>query len=259
MLHKIAFARPMKGVIVFTSAAPSRVIKVAATFVCLLLGLSFAPVAEASLQAQHPGDSRATSLVPPEEDQVPVPDSVAVPIRQTQKAFALAKKEVKAHRYGKAVGALQSVRDEGIKAHVAGIAQIGLPPSDPEEDVPPGPVSVIAVLELDHKIGVGAVALFRGMRNSKVVAALRSALWSIHTKRDQMIEEVVVLDPEGDGADYVDDMTDMVVTFKSEVKSILTALDKYALSRGGRRGLKRALPRVRATQAKMQKAFGGGD
>jgi hypothetical protein len=259
MLHKIAFARPRKGVTVLTSAAASRVLKVAATFLCLVLGLSFAPVAEAKLQAQQPNDRRPTRLVPPEEDQVPVPDSVAVPIRETQKAFALAKKEIKAHRYGKAVSALQLVRDEGIKAHVAAIAQIGLPPSDPEEDVPPGPVSVIAVLELDHKIGVGAVPLFRGMRNRKVVAALRSALWSIHTKRDQMVDEVVALDPEGDGADYVDDMTDMVVTFKSEVKSILTALDRYALSRAGRRGLKRALIRVRATQAKMKKAFGGGD
>jgi len=259
MLHKIAFARPRKGVTVFTSAAVSRVLKVAATFLCLVLGLSFAPVAEAKRQEQQPSDSRATRLVPPEEDQVPVPDSVAIPIRQTQNAFALAKKEIKEHRYGKAAGALQLVRDEGIKAHVAGIAQIGLPPSDPEEDVPPGPVSVIAVLELDHKIGVGAVAMFRGMRNRKVVSALRSALWNIHTKRDQMIDEVVVLDPEGDGADYVDDMTDMVVTFKSEVKSILTALDRYALSRAGRRGLKRALIRVRATQAKMKKAFGGGD
>jgi len=259
MLHKFAFAQPTKGVVVSTPVASSRVLKVVATFLCLVLSLSFAPVAEAKRHEQQPSDGHATRLVPPEEDQVPVPDSVAIPIRQTQNAFALAKKEIKAHRYGKAAGALQLVRDKGIKAHVAGIAQIGLPPSDPEEDVPPGPVSVIAVLELDHQIGVGAVAMFRGMRNSRVVAALRSALRNIHTKRDQMIEEVVVLDPEGDGADYVDDMTDMVVTFKSEVKSILAALDQYALSRAGRRGLKRALIRVRATQAKMKKAFGGGD
>ena len=259
MLYKFAFAQPTKGVVVSTPVASSRVLKVVATFLCLVLGLSFAPVAEAKLQAQRPGGSHAPTLVPPEEDQVPVPNSVAVPIRQTQKALALAKKETKAHRYGKAAGALQLLRTNGVKAHVAAIAQIGLPPSDPEEDVPPGPVSVIAVLELDHKIGVGAVPLFRGMRNSKVVAALRSALRDIHTKRDKMIEEVVVLDPEGDGADYVDDMTDMVVTFKSEIKSILTALDQSRLSRGGRRGLKSALTRVRATQAKMQKAFGGGD
>jgi hypothetical protein len=241
------------------SAAPSIVLKVVAAFLCLVLGLSFAPVAKAKGQTQQPGGSRATRWVPPEEDEVPVPDSVAIPIRRTQKAFALTKEEIKAHRFRKAAGALQVVRDKGINAHVEAMGQIGLPPSDPEEDVPPGPVSVIAVLELDHKITLGAVALFRGTRNHRVVSAMRSALSSIHTKRDQMVDQVIGLDPEGDGADYVDDMTDMVVTFKSEVKSILAALDRHGISKAGRRGLNRALIRVRETQTKMKKAYGGGD
>ena len=167
MLYKFAFAQPTKGVVVSTSVASSRVLKVVATFLCLVLGLSFAPVAEAKLQAQQPGGSHPTTLVPPEEDQVPVPDSVAVPIRQTQKAFALAKKERKRTVTEKPPVPFSCCVMKGSRLMWPAIAQIGLPPSDPEEDVPPGPVSVIAVLELDHKIGVGAVALFRGMRNSK--------------------------------------------------------------------------------------------
>ena len=193
------------------------------------------------------------------EDQVPIPNSVAARIDHAKKALSAAERKVKAHRYGEAVDALGILERQGTKAHSAASAQIGLPPSDPEEDVPPGPSSVIAVLNLDHKVGVELVPLFRGMRSNKVVDALRATLKSIHAARDQLIGEVVGLDPEGDGSDYVDDMSDMVVSFKSEITSIRTALNQNRLLPTAHKALENALTRVQATQAAMNAAYGGGE
>lgn len=228
-----------------------------------LIALSL--VGAPSALAAERGDGRevtpavAFRPAPPEEDQVPIPDSVAIPIDRAKEALGAAKKKVEAHRYGEAVDALGTLERQGIKAHSAASEQIGLPPSDPEEDVPPGPGSVIAVLTLDHKVGVELVPLFRGMRSDNVVDALRATLKSFHSARDELIDEVVGLAPEGDGADYVDDMSDMVVTFKSEITSIRTALAQYRLIPAARQALKNALTRVQATQATMEAAYGGGE
>lgn len=243
---------------VSTSLVTSTVFKVAAASLSFVLGFSFAPAAGAK-HGERQIVAPACPTGPPEEDEVVPPKSVTDSICLTRAALTSAKKEVKGRHYRKALAALETLRSRVSKTHAVGMEQIGLPPSDPEEDVPPGPVSVVAVLDLEHRVGVNLLDLFRALRKRNVVLSLRSTLRVTHAKRDEMLDAVIALDPEGEGADYSDGMADTLTIYKAEVKTIKAALNQYPLSKAGRRGLKNALVRVRATQTKVEAAFGGGE
>jgi hypothetical protein len=194
-----------------------------------------------------------------EEDSTPVPKSVADPIRRARSALNQANVQVQAREYAKALDSLVAVRVNVSQAQKAGMAQIGAPPTDPESDDLPGPVSVLAVLNLEHRVTMVVVQLFDGMKSEKVVASLRYTLWKAHGARDVMLDAIIALDPEGEGADYADGMADTLGLYASEVKLVTGALQQYRLSPAGRLGLRNALDRVRATRAKVNKAFGGGE
>ncbi len=221
--------------------------------------IGLAVVSVASARTGGGATPRAIAPVAQAEEGTPLPSSVAIPIRRAQAALKTAKARLQGGQYAQGVTALRALRANVLKAHKAGIAQIGKPPANPESDETPGPASITAVLNLEHTAGTGVVALFDGMTRANVVTALRYTLWSTHVTRDRMLKKVIGLDPEGAGADYADGMADTVGIYTAEVDQVTRALQEYRLSPAGTVGLNSALTRVRATEARVLKAFGGGE
>jgi hypothetical protein len=225
----------------------------------LALSLGFVSQAAARPAEGPAGTQQVVAHIAQEEDSVPLPESVAVPIRRARTALKAVNTRFQRRQYALALQSLGVVRLNVSKAHKAGMAQIGAPPTDPESDDPPGPVSVVAVLNLEHGVGTAVVKLFNGMTRPGVVMDLRYTLRNVHVTRDKMLNAVIALPPEGAGADYADDMADTVGIYGAEVTLVTTALKQYRLSESGRIGLRRALARVRATQKNVNTAFGGGE
>jgi hypothetical protein len=187
-----------------------------------------------------------------------VPASVSDAIARANTALDHAIARVGANKPGKAIRALGTVREQVSIANHAARAQIGRPPTDPESDDPPGPPSVLGVLRLEHRVGTEVVGMFDGSR-LKLVDALRLTLTVTHHRRDATLDAVIALRPEGDGADYADGMADTLGTYTQEVQQLTSAIGSFTLTPEGRDGLTNALTRVRATKAKVDAAFGGGE
>ena len=225
----------------------------------LVVGLAVVSVAAAQAGGVQSSTPQEIASVTQEEEPTPLPKSVATPIRRAQAALKTAKARLKGGQYAQGVTALRALRASVLKAHRAGIAQIGKPPANPESDEPPGPASITAVLNLEHSAGVAIVGLFDGMTRANVVTALRYTLWSTHVSRDRMLNKLISLDPEGAGADYADGMADTVGIYTEEVDLVSRAVQEYRLTPAGSVGLKNALTRVKATEAKVLKVYGGGE
>jgi hypothetical protein len=188
-----------------------------------------------------------------------VPRATATPIQKARAALDRAVTRFAHHRIQLGLDALGTLRRTAGAAHRAAVNKIGKPPTDPESDELPGPPAVLAMVNLELRIGTRLPAIFRGMRRAKVVSSLTYTLWITHRRRDQMLDKVIALDPEGQGAEYVDGMADTLPVFTREVKTLNTALDTYALTSSARAGLAAALNRAKATRAKVNEAFGGGE
>ncbi len=77
-------------------------------------------------------------------------------------------------------------------------------------------------------------------------------------RRDVVLDAVMAL-PAAKADDYTDGMSDTLGMYASEVKSITTALATFTLSPSATTGLTNALARARATKAKVNRAWGGGE
>jgi hypothetical protein len=134
--------------------------------------------------------------------------------------------------------------------------QIGAPPADPESDVSPGPVAVIAVLDMEHAVVVRAAGMLDGLtRNVGVGKTLTAAM----SARMRMLNRITSLDPEGAGGDYEDDMADTLETYTGEVTYLTALLNDGRLTADSRGALQRALLRSKQTLAKVDAAYGGGE
>ena len=196
--------------------------------------------------------------VGPREASAAAPSSVAVPVREAKEALATAKARLDNGQYWKARRSLRRVRGQLSKAHEAAMAQIGAPPTDPESDELPGPPSVLAVFGLEHRITMGLGPHFDGMTRERVVSSLDLTLLRAHNKRDVMLDGVIAENTE-EGSEYADGMADTLPSYSKEVDLVTQALRLYELSASGRQALDSALERVRATEAKVNEAFGGGE
>lgn len=234
----------------------SRTFCTRAALVCLLLVLGIGAMGARPVDA--PAATAANGCGAQEEDSVPIPTSVCAPLTRAKAALNAAVTQVQRHRFWKARRSLRKVRTNLPQAHKAAMSLIGAPPTDPESDDPPGPVSVIAVLGFEHRITMKVVPLFDGMRRHRVVGAFRYTLWVTHRKRDRMLDAVIEANTEEE-SDYSDEMADTLPSYGKEVKLLTRGLDQYRLTSYGRAGLKHALTRVRATKAKVDAAFGGGE
>jgi len=181
------------------------------------------------------------------------------PIRSADTALRKTVSSLHAHHYVRARASLRMVSTQSGKAHVAATALIGAPPTDPESDEPPGPPAVLAVLSLDHRIGMRLTGAFQRVRRDAVISALRQTLSRTHHRRDTILDRLIALPAEGARADYEDGMADTLGTYDQERRTIAAALRTHRLSRPGTVALRHALARVRATSKKVNRTFGGGE
>jgi len=186
-----------------------------------------------------------------------LPTSVATPINQAR--AALTEDQLAHKRYGKALDSLSVLRRKVVKANNAAKEQIGLPPTDPESDDPPGPPSVFAVLKLDHRVTMHLGPLYDFLRRLEVVSSLNSTLTRTHGRRNSMLDAVIALPAEGARGDYDDGMSDTLGMYPSEEKLISGELQNADLIDEARTGLTNALARVRATDDKVNVVWGGGE
>jgi hypothetical protein len=185
--------------------------------------------------------------------------SLPVSLRNARAALTAAQTRLQARQYTQALASLRTLRLNLGRAHTAGLAQIGAPPADPESDEPPGPGAVTSVLNVEHRAAVGLLPAFNGLNRADVIRALRTTLTTTFTNRDRMLNRVIRLPAEGAGADYADGMADTVPAFTNEVKQYSTALTQSRLSPAGRLALRALLTKVTATEARVNRAFGGGE
>jgi hypothetical protein len=192
------------------------------------------------------------------DDAVVLPSRVDTAIHRTERSVCKAEEHVDEGEYKQAAVSLRSVRRNMYRADRAARRQMNAPVVDPEAETTPGPDSVIAVLGLDSEVVVSVSGLFDA--NSKgVVDSATHALFRTLNARDRLLDAVIALDPEGEGAAYADGMADTVDGYTDEVDNITEALADDQLSPGGGRVLRAALTRVKATAAKVTTAFGGGE
>jgi hypothetical protein len=149
-----------------------------------------------------------------------LPNSVATPIQRARTALAKADDQIAHHRYVRTLDSLRILRRNVVKANNAAKAQIGLPPTDPESDDPPGPPAVFAVLKLDHRVTMVLVPCFDALGRTDVVSSLKYTLRRTHGRRDAMLDAVIALPAEGDRSDYDDGMADTLGMYPSEEELI---------------------------------------
>lgn len=188
-----------------------------------------------------------------------LPNSVATPIQRARTALAKADDQIAHHRYVRALDSLRVLRRNVVKANNAAKAQIGLPPTDPESDDPPGPPAVFAVLKLDHRVTMILVPCFDALGRTDVVSSLKYTLRRTHGRRDAMLDAVIALPAEGDRSDYDDGMADTLGMYPSEETLISGALENAELIDAAHTGLTNALARVHATDDKVNAVWGGGE
>jgi uncharacterized membrane protein (UPF0182 family) len=197
----------------------------------------------------------------PRSTSVPAepPDSVSTAIELAQVALTIVERRITNHRFDEAPESLNILQHDIVQANRAAADQIGLPPSDPESDDPPGPASVFAALKLDHQVTIQLVSLFNGVSDADVVTSLRHTLSRAQKARDDLLDAVIALPPEGARADYDDGMADSLGAYPAEENLITTALLAFELTDSARTGLTHLLARVQATDAKVDAVWGGGE
>jgi hypothetical protein len=180
-------------------------------------------------------------------------------VQSADAALARAGTNIQAQHYARAVHSLKAVGRHTRLANLQATRLIGAPPTDPESDDPPGPPAVLKALQLDNRITNGSVALFNNQTRPRVVRQLRSALNTALVQQDALLDAVIALPPEGAGSDYSDSMADTLTMYNRQVTTISNALATYTLSTSGTEGLNKALTKAKATKAKVNAAFGGGE
>jgi hypothetical protein len=234
-----------------------------------VLALSLSVVASASARSNSartasPVSAPASLAAAPEaeEDAAVLPMRVVGAIRRTDRALANAEEHIDEAEYTKAIVSLRAVRQNLVRADKAARTQMSVvPPAEDQEseEAATSPAdSVIAVLGLEQEVVVTIANLFNG-QSGTLITALSSTISTAQLTRDRMLASVLALDAEGAGADYADGMADTLGGYTDEVADLTEALANDKLTVGGRGVLNLALTRSKATEAKINSAFGGGE
>jgi hypothetical protein len=187
------------------------------------------------------------------------PDSVSTALELAQVALTIVERRIANHRFDETPESLNILQDDIVQANRAAADQIGLPPSDPESDDPPGPASVFAALSVDHQVTIRLVSLFDGVSDADVVTSLRHTLSRTQKARNDVLDAVIALPPEGARADYDDGMADSLGAYPAEENLITTALLAFELTDPANTALTKLLARVQATDARVNAVWGGGE
>ncbi len=189
----------------------------------------------------------------------PVPDAVTSRIALAKASLSSVESRIASRDYAGALESLSALRHDVVEANRTAIGQIGLPPNDPESEEPPGPVSVVAVLGLEHLVTMRLVPLFDTLTDAEVIASIRSTLARTHRSRIALLDSVIELPAEGARADYDDGMADTLGLYAGEENLITTALLAFELTDSARIGLTHVLADVQSTDAKAVAVWGGGE
>jgi hypothetical protein len=173
-------------------------------------------------------------------------------------ALGRARTDLQHRHYVKATRHLRVMKRQALTANTAATRLIGKPPTDPESDDPPGVTAVLRVSGFDHTLTMALIPLFSDPRGHHVVAPLGKGLNTVVACRDRMLNRVIALKP-GARDDYVDGLSDTVPVYAKELTALSTALAGDALTPAGRTALQRAQHVVTATDAAMERVFGGGE
>ena len=229
----------------------------------LVVGLVVASVAAAQSDSpSEPAEPEIVASAAQEEEEVVLASRVSAAILRTTNAVDRIEARIDDAGYSAALVSLKAVRVDIGRAHRAAVRQLNAVPTEEEggEDVTTaGPDSVIAVLTAEQAAITRLAGLFDAVTNAAAVTGLNSGLTTAQTTRDKLVNAVIALDPEGAGADYADGMADTVGGYADEVANLTEALQVDRLTAAARASLNRALTRAKATQAKIDAAYGGGE
>jgi hypothetical protein len=215
-------------------------------------------VSTVALMAVGSASARVAAEAPADDDAAVLPSRVASPLHRVDSSISKAEEHVDEEEYAKAIVSLRSVRRNVFAADKAAKRQINAVPADPEAETTSGPDSVIAVLNAEQAAIERVASLFNG-NSGALVTALASTIVYVQGYRDRLINAIVALPAEGAGADYSDGMADTVDGYADEVANLTEALADDKLSAGGKSALTAALNRSKATAAKINTAYGGGE
>ena len=233
---------------------PKRIVLALASLM-VALGLADVSVSQA---APLPIGPATIAQAEPADEVVVLPSRVAAAIRRTENSLAKAEEHVDEAEYAKAIISLRAVRKGLARADKAARRQMNAVPADPEAETTPGPDAVIAVLSVHQEVIVVVAGLFAG-NSGTLVGALSTTLSTAQITRDTLLAEVLALYPEGAGVGYADGMADTLDGYADEVANLTEALADDSLSAGSKSALNPALARSKATEAKINTAFGGGE
>jgi hypothetical protein len=250
--------------VVGTSRKPAR--GVAATMVAcwltiaIALAVSTSPTASATTASPTTASATTASATTTAHTCVPASNtgSVSRHVTRARAALDAAIASLQDQRHRAAVTNLRTLKKQVRKAHTAAKALIGLPPTDPESDDPPGVAAVLNVAGLEHRVTTQLAPRFDGLDDDAVVGPLGNALIVADTCRHVLLRKVIAL-AAGKLDDYSDGLADTLPGYKNELGAIHTALTMDDLATLGRSALEEARQVVAATQEKMKKAFGGGE
>lgn len=222
----------------------------------LFRGLAGFGLAVAVLQVAAPSAQASTS------DATCVPRTTSTDwraaIASANIALSKAQTKIANGNYDGATKQLRIMKRKTQVANTAATALIGLPPTDPESDDPPGVTAVLRVGGLDHRITMALVPLFADPHGVHVVAPLTNGLLQADACRDVMLDKVIALSA-GKRDDYVDGLSDTLPAYQKELTAIANELAGGGLTTGGVSALTQAQQLVSETDAAMESMFGGGE
>jgi hypothetical protein len=194
-----------------------------------------------------------------EDDEVVLPSRVGTAIERATSAMDRAEAAIGDHDRDAAIAAFSAVVANAGRARRAAVAQMSAPPADPEAETTTGPDSVVAVLALDQAIITRSAGLLDTVVRPRLIAGADAAMRAADANRLPILDAVIGLDPETDGAAYADGMADTVDGYADETSNLSEALAADRLTPSARTALTNALARSKATAAKVTTAFGGGE
>jgi hypothetical protein len=201
-----------------------------------------------------------TPAAEPFDPEVILPLRVDAALHRTLDAVERAVAAVDDQQSRAARSALRAATQGFARSHKAVLRQVqAVVDPEAEEESTAGPDSALAALNVEQVSVASLAGLFDRVTASGVVMRIRGALVRAQAVRDELLQVIIALDPEGAGAAYADALADTVPTYTDEVAAINEALQDDRLTPVAQQALTDALARSQATEAAMIAAFGGGE
>jgi hypothetical protein len=194
----------------------------------------------------------AGSDTPPAESaDVVLPSRVANAVARAQKLLDVVGMGIDTVDAAGAAKALKALEPAVVRIDKAARRQMSAVPAS--EGATPGPDSVVATLAFEQATVTTLAGYFDGQSGS-ILGALTHALFATMNVRDKLVRTVAA-----QPADYGDALADELAGYDDEVANIAEAIADDRLSTGGKKVLRAALAQSKATRARINAAFGGGE